>query len=84
MRGNSVVAVLNAAVCGMGMAVVPCFLGEPEPQLRRLTPRVLGSRDIHLVVHPDLARVARVRAVMDFIVELFARDAALWTGVAPA
>jgi DNA-binding transcriptional LysR family regulator len=84
MRGNSVVAVLNAAICSMGVAVIPCFLGEPEPQLRRLTPRVLGERDIHLVVHPDLARVARVRAVMDFIVELFERDAALWTGVAPA
>ena len=84
MRGNSVVGVLNAALCGMGVAILPCFLGEPEPQLRRLTPQVLGARDIHLVTHPDLARVARVRAVMDFIVELFARDAALWTGLAPA
>jgi DNA-binding transcriptional LysR family regulator len=84
MRGNSVVGVLNAALCGMGVAILPCFLGEPEPQLRRLTPQVLGARDIHLVTHPDLARVARVRAVMDFIVELFERDAALWTGVAPA
>ncbi len=85
MRGNSVVAVLNAALYGMGVAVIPCFLAEGEhgPQLRRLTPRVLGARDIHLVVHPDLARVARVRAVMDFIVELFERDVALWTGVAP-
>jgi DNA-binding transcriptional LysR family regulator len=83
LRGNSVVAVLNAALCGMGVAVLPCFLaeGEGEPRLRRLTPRVLGARDIHLVVHPDLARVARVRAAMDFIVELFERDAALWTGV---
>ena len=83
MRGNSVIAVLNAAICGMGVAVIPCFLGEPEPELRRLTPRLLGARDIHLVVHPDLAHVARVRAVMDFIVELFERDAALWTGAAP-
>jgi DNA-binding transcriptional LysR family regulator len=86
MRGNSVIAVLNAAICGMGLAVIPCFLaeGSPDPQLRRLTPRVLGERDIHLVVHPDLARVARVRAVMDFIVELFERDAALWSGVSTA
>jgi DNA-binding transcriptional LysR family regulator len=81
MRGNSVVAVLNAAVCGMGLAVLPCFLGACEPQLRRLTPRILGDREIHLVVHPDLARAARIRAVMDFIVELFERDLALWTGV---
>ena len=84
MRGNSVVAVRNAAICGMGITVLPCFLAEPEPQLQRLSPRVLGERDIYLVVHPDLARVARVRAVMDFIIELFERDAALWTGVASA
>jgi DNA-binding transcriptional LysR family regulator len=81
MRGNSVVAVLNAAICGMGVAVLPCFLAGPEPRLQRLSPRILGDRDVYLVVHPDLARVARVRAVMDFIVELFERDAALWTGV---
>ena len=83
MRGNSVVAVLNAAICGMGLAVIPCFLGEPEPRLRRLTPRILGEREIHLVVHPDRARVARIRAVMDFIVELFGQDTTLWTGVSP-
>ena len=84
MRGNSLVAILNAAICGMGVAVLPCFLAEREPQLQRLTPRVLGERDVYLVVHPDLARVARVRAVMDFIIELFERDTTLWTGIAPA
>ena len=82
MRGNSIVAAINAAICGMGVGVVPCFLAETEPLLRRLTPRVLGGRDIYLVVHPDLARVARVRAVMDFVVDLFTKDAALWSGAA--
>jgi DNA-binding transcriptional LysR family regulator len=84
MRGNSIIAAINAAICGMGIGAVPCFLAETEPHLRRLTPRVLGGRDIYLVVHPDLARVARVRAVMDFVTELFARDATLWSGVAGA
>ena len=84
MRGNSIVSAINAAICGMGIGAVPCFLAEGEPLLRRLTPRVLGGRDIFLVVHPDLARVARVRAVMDFVVDLFARDTALWSGLPPA
>ena len=83
MRGNSVIAVLNAAICGMGVAALPCFLGTAEPQLQRLTPELVGGRDMFLVVHPDLARVARVRAVMDFIVALFERDVALWKGVVP-
>ena len=77
--GGCPVAFYN--IVGMGLCVLPCFLGDPEKALRRLTPRVLGSRDIFLVAHPDLARIARVRAVMDFIVEAFVRDAALWSGV---
>ena len=83
MRGNSIVAVLNAAILGMGLTVLPCFMGDAEPVLERLTPRVLGVRDVYLVVHPDLARVARVRAVMEFIVETFQRDAVAWSGVLP-
>jgi hypothetical protein len=35
---------------------------------------VLGSREITLVVHPDMTTVARVRAVMDFIVEVARRE----------
>ncbi len=81
MRGNSIIAALNAVILGMGLTVLPCFIADGESILRRLTPRVLGARDIFLVVHPDLARVARVRAVMDFIVETFERDAERWTGV---
>ena len=80
VRGNSVAAVSDAAVVGFGLAALPCFLGEQNPALRRLYPEPIGSADIMLVVHPDLARVARVRATMDFIVELFMRDAALFIG----
>ncbi|HTQ03622.1 MAG TPA: LysR family transcriptional regulator [Polyangiaceae bacterium] len=84
LRGNSIVAALNAATFGVGIAVLPCFLADPETRLVRLTARVVGSRDVSLVVHPDLAKVARVRAVMDCVVAAFARDAALWSGAGPA
>jgi DNA-binding transcriptional LysR family regulator len=80
MRGNSILAVLNAAIFGMGLAVLPCFIADAEKALTRITPRVLGVRDVFLVVHPDLARVARVRAVMEFVAEAFERDALLWSG----
>lgn len=80
LRGNSIMAAFNAAIFGVGLAVLPCFIGDAEPRLERLTPRVLGARDVFLVVHPDLARVARVRAVMDFVIETFATDGAAWSG----
>ena len=70
LRGNSIMSVLNAAIVGMGLAVVPCFLAEAEPTLRRLTPKILGSREIWLVFHPDVARIARVRTVIDFVTEI--------------
>jgi DNA-binding transcriptional LysR family regulator len=81
LRANSLSAAMDAARVGFGLAALPCFIAEGEASLKRLTPRVIGSRDILLVVHPELARVARVRAAMDFLVELFARDAAVFTGV---
>jgi DNA-binding transcriptional LysR family regulator len=74
MRGNSLVSVVNAVIAGFGISVVPCFLAEPEPTLQRLCPEVLGSRPVTLVVHPDMAKVARVRAVIDFIVEVAERE----------
>ncbi len=83
-RANSIVAAVNATIVGMGLAVLPCFLADFEPELRRLTPLVLGARDVFLVVHPDLVRVARVRAVMDFVIEAFARDGARWAGTTAA
>lgn len=80
MRGNSIVAVLNAAILGLGVTVLPCFMADAEPALQRITPRVLGARDVFLVVHPDLTKVAKVRTVMDFIVQNYERDARMWSG----
>jgi DNA-binding transcriptional LysR family regulator len=81
MRGNSIAAVARAAVEGIGIAPLPCFAAAQEPGLVRITPRLIGERDIIVVVHPDLVSVARVRATLDFLIELFHRDAQLWSGV---
>jgi DNA-binding transcriptional LysR family regulator len=75
LRGNSIMAVLNAAIVGLGIAVIPCFLGAAEPTLVRLTPKIVGSREIWLVFHPDVARIARVRAVIDFVTETIQSEA---------
>jgi DNA-binding transcriptional LysR family regulator len=80
LRGNSLVSVLNAVIAGFGISVLPCFLADAEPTLRRLTPQVLGTREVTLVVHPDLAKVARVRAVIDFLTEVARRERARFAG----
>lgn len=84
MHTGSIPAAQNAALAGLGVAVIPCFLGDPEPALVRLLPGVVGARDSFLVVHPDLARVARVRVVLNFLVERFVANAALLSGVPTA
>jgi DNA-binding transcriptional LysR family regulator len=80
IRGNSILAVLNAAIVGMGLAVIPCFMGDGEPTLKRLTAELLGSREIWLVFHPDVARLARVRRVIDFVTAVILEESARLRG----
>ncbi|WP_316190691.1 LysR family transcriptional regulator [Bradyrhizobium sp. SZCCHNS2096] len=58
-----------AARAGVGLAALPHFLGDPDPQLvRHDSGRSEVSREIWLVVHRDLSRAPLVRAVMQFLV----------------
>jgi len=73
-RGNSPPAVLEAACAGLGLTVLPHFFASRDPRLGLVASDVLGTRTLSIVVHPDLHRVARVRAVMDFLVAAILRD----------
>jgi DNA-binding transcriptional LysR family regulator len=79
-RSNSLVSALNASVAGMGVTVLPCFLAEAEPSLRRLTDEILASRAMWMVFHPDVAQIRRVRTVIDFVSAIVAREAAAFRG----
>ena len=35
---------LSAALSGIGLAVLPCLLGDEEPALTRLTPQMLAKQ----------------------------------------
>lgn len=64
---------VHYAACraGLGVTIMPCVAGDADPDLVCLMPpERLFSPEIWLVVHPALARAARVRAVMDFLVSL--------------
>lgn len=68
---------LAAAESGMGLAVLPHFLAHRSSQLQRVLPTVEAPpKTIWLVVHRDLRHMPRVRAVLDWLVEVFA-DCAL-------
>jgi DNA-binding transcriptional LysR family regulator len=79
-RGNGPRSLCEAVAAGLGIAVVPCFVAADNPLLRRLTPAVLTVSEAWTAVHEDLRSAPRVRAVLDFVHEAFARDRALLAG----
>lgn len=71
---------LVAARAKVGVAGLPCFLADRDPDLVRLRADVPNfARDIWLVVHRDLRNVPSVRAVMDFVTRVVAEELALNT-----
>lgn len=57
-----------AAATGMGHALLPCFAGDLNPNLKRLIPgKTEPFGDIWSLTHGDLRHTARVRAFLDFI-----------------
>lgn len=59
---------LEAVKAGMGLAMLPCYMADTEPTLRRVPPaNVTPSRDIWILTHEDLRHTARVRRFTDFV-----------------
>lgn len=77
---NSLLSQAEAVVSGLGFSALPCVFGDREARLLRIAPGVIGHHDIWRVVHPDVQRSARVRAVLAFLTRVIAAHAELLTG----
>lgn len=74
LRTDSHPAQLAMARAGLGIAVAQVPAGENDPSLVRLLPDFeVAVLDVWIVAHENLARVARVRAVMDSLADSFRR-----------
>ncbi|MGB1950716.1 MAG: LysR family transcriptional regulator [Marinobacter sp.] len=70
IRCNSLQSMHALAIAGAGLAVLPCYLGESARELRRLSEPLDGeSVDLWLHVNHDTQQMARVRIVMEYLVE---------------
>ncbi|TYC57824.1 LysR family transcriptional regulator [Marinobacter sp. BW6] len=70
IRCNSLQSMQALAKSGAGLAVLPCYLGEGSRELRRLSEPLEGeSVDLWLHVNQDTQQMARVRIVMEYLVE---------------
>jgi len=61
LRANGLVALRDAAAQGMGLCLLPCYLGDLSPALARVgEPIAELENELWLLTHPDLRRVAQL------------------------
>jgi DNA-binding transcriptional LysR family regulator len=72
-RCNSTISLLAVARQGLGVVLLPCYIGDADPALLRLDGPEPAPSEIWLLVHGDLRRTPRIRAVIDWLDELVAR-----------
>ena len=68
VRASRFALQLQAIRAGAGLGILPCFVGDADPTLVRLTAPVSDlAHDQWLIVHPDLKSAPRVRVMMDWL-----------------
>jgi DNA-binding transcriptional LysR family regulator len=88
---ESMEVMIEAAHAGLGIVMLPTYVGDPEPGLQRLAkPDVRHLADFWLLSHGDLRDNARLRAARECItaalderVALFRGEAEGWSETAP-
>ena len=71
LRCTQAINILDGIRASAGLGILPCFAGDTDPDLMRLSPIIHHDKnDLWLVIHEDLRRAPAVRAVADRIVEL--------------
>ncbi len=67
---TSAVAQLECARGGGGVAILHDYIAAGKPDLRRVLPSVSIVRPYWIVYHESLRDIPRIRAVLDFVVEM--------------
>jgi len=78
---NHILSQLAAAKAGLGISILPCFMGDVEPTLQRVPGATINpGRDIWLLTHRDLRQTARVRVFTEFMADAIRAHADLLEG----
>ena len=65
--------VVHAICAGLGRSLLPCCIGDREPGLARLSgPEPVLSRELWLLVHPELRHLARIAVVIAWVEQVIA------------
>jgi DNA-binding transcriptional LysR family regulator len=80
-RSNSVLGLLLAAQSGLGLALLPCQIGDGAADLVRVIdpqPGLIGG--FWILTHPDLQRRPKIRAFFDFMTKEIVKHRPLLLG----
>lgn len=81
---DSMPVMIEAAHAGLGLVMLPTYVGDQEPRLQRVAkPDIRYVADFWLLSHGDLRENARVRAVRERIGNTLLERAALFRGDPP-
>ena len=73
IRSSSINAQHRLLASGAGIGVLPCFMGDSDPQLVLVLPEQRILRSFWVVTHKDTHQLARVRACRDWLLETVQR-----------
>ncbi|QDX28032.1 LysR family transcriptional regulator [Sphingomonas suaedae] len=76
LRSSSINAQHRMAAAGAGIAVLPCFIGDADPDLARLLPDIAIRRSFWLVTHEETRHFAPVAAFSEWLATLVAQHRA--------
>jgi DNA-binding transcriptional LysR family regulator len=69
-RAKATLAHVQVTLAGLGIAMLPCYAADAEPDLVRLIPtsqHIVNA--VWLVVHEDMRHAGRIRACVDFLAD---------------
>lgn len=79
IRLSSISMIASACQAGVGIALLPCVVGD-QLGLVRLQPEPESQRELWLLSHKDSGHVARFRAVSDWLGEQVKKDSRILAG----
>jgi len=84
-RANTLLGAAKAVSSGLGRGVLPCFVGAALPGVVAVGPPLEElALPLWLLVHPDLARLPRIRRASDALAAELVRMAPLLSGAGAA
>ena len=81
LKSSSFVSLRDVAESGLGLALLPCCLGDPSPHLERAKNFPEGmTTSVWVATHKDMEGSSRVQSILNWFVDAVRQDTDLYEG----